>query len=176
MIEQMENQAIRLILPAYEEIPDVGLFLDQVCRYINGFLQPLSGFELTTSMISNYVKKDLIANPVKKLYGREQIASLLFIAIAKSVLSIEDIQMMLRLQQMTYPLSRAYDYFRLELQNVLEYVFEQKEEMEVVGVGTTREKAILRNTIIAVAHKIYLNRMLRMEAERKQADNEKAVP
>lgn len=162
----MNGSVTRFSLPAYGEIPDVGLFLDQVCRYINEFLEPLPGFSLTTSMISNYVKKGLISNPVKKLYGREQIAYLFFVAVGKSVLSMEDLQVLIKLQQMTYPVQRAYDYFRLELQNVLEYVFEQKEEMEAVGIDTTREKAILRNAIIAVAHKVYLNRILRQEAER----------
>ncbi len=167
---QFKDPVTQLALPAFEEIPDVGLFLDQVCRYINGYLEPLPGFGLTISMISNYVKKDLIPNPVKKQYGREQIACLFFIAVAKSVLSLEDIQLMLRLQQMTYPLHRAYDYFRLELRNVLEYVFEQKTELEIVGVETSREKVILRNTIIAAAHKVYLNRMLRLEAERQNPE------
>ena len=112
------------------------------------------------------VKKGLIANPVKKQYGREQIAYLFFIAVVKSVLSMEDLQVLIRLQQLTYPLKKSYDYFRLELQNVLEFVFEQKEEMELVGVETSREKAILRNAIIAVAHKVYINQMLAAAADK----------
>ena len=169
-MDKLENSVLRFSLPAYGEIPDVGLFLDQVCRYINEYLEPLPGFGLTTSMISNYVKKGLISNPVKKLYGREQIAYLFFIAVVKAVLSMEDLQLLIKLQQMTYSSQRAYDYFRLELRNVLEYVFEQKEEMESVGVETSREKAILRNAIIAVAHKVYLNRILRLEAERRLSE------
>ena len=165
-MDHMKNPALQLSLPAYSEIPDVGLFLDQVCRYINEFLEPLPGFGLTNSMISNYVKKGLIANPVKKQYGRDQIAYLFFIAVAKSVLSMEDLQVLIRLQQLTYPLKKSYDYFRLELQNVLEFVFEQKEEMDLVGVETSREKAILRNAIIAVAHKVYLNQMLASAADK----------
>ena len=168
-MKRMDDSMLRFSLPAYSEIPDVGLFLDQVCRYINEYLEPLPGFGLTTSMISNYVKKGLIANPVKKQYGREQIAYLFFIAVVKAVLSMEDLQLLIKLQQMTYPAQRAYDYFRLELRNVLEYVFEQKTEMDTVGVEKSKEKAILRNAIIAVAHKVYLNRMLRLEAERALA-------
>lgn len=169
-MKRMDDSMLRFSLPAYSEIPDVGLFLDQVCRYINEYLEPLPGFGLTTSMISNYVKKGLIANPVKKQYGREQIAYLFFIAVVKAVLSMEDLQLLIKLQQMTYPAQQAYDYFRLELRNVLEYVFEQKTEMDTVGVEKSREKAILRNAIIAVAHKVYLNRMLRMEAERNLSE------
>ena len=43
--------------PKYEEIPDVGLFLEQVTKYVSGFLEPLGDtITITSSMISNYVK------------------------------------------------------------------------------------------------------------------------
>jgi len=160
----MEERIGSFSLPAYEQIPDMGLFLEQVCKYINGYLADLPDYGLTTSMISNYVKKGLIANPVKKQYGREQIACLFFIAMGKSVLSLEDLQLLLRLQQLTYPVQKAYDYFREELRNVLEYVFGLKQELDTVGVEQSQEKAILRNAIMAVAHKIYLNQMLSIAA------------
>ena len=161
----MEDTILRFSLPTYEQIPDVGLFLEQVCKYINDYLSVLPGFGLTTSMISNYVKKGIIANPVKKQYSREQIAYLFFIAVVKTVLSLEDIQLLIRLQQMIYPSQRAYDYFRLELRNVLEYVFELKDQPDLIGTDNTQEKAILRNAIIAVAHKVYLNQMLSFAAK-----------
>ena len=76
-------------LPRYQEIPDVGLYLVQAAKYINSSLMPLGDGMLTGSMISNYVKKGLIGNPVKKQYSRDQIAYLIFIAICKSVLSLD---------------------------------------------------------------------------------------
>ena len=164
----VEDSIRKLSLPEFQQIPDVGLFLEQVCKYINEHLLPLPGFGLTTSMISNYVKKGLIANPVKKQYGREQIAYLFFIAVVKTVLSLEDLHLLIKLQQMTYPSQRAYDYFRLELKNVLEYVFGYKQTLDTVGVEFSQEKAILRNAIIAVAHKVYLNHMLRLAVEKAE--------
>ena len=149
-----------LRLPSYQEIPDVGLFLDQTAKYISQHLAPLQENALTGSMISNYVKKGLIANPVRKQYDREQIAYLFFIAVAKSVLSLEEIQWVIRLQKASYSSERAYAYFCQELENVLFYVFGLKETLEKVGVDNTDEKNILRNTIIAVSHKVYLNKCL----------------
>ena len=43
-------------LPRFREIPDMGLYLDQTVKYINRFLEPLGGMEITSSMVSNYVK------------------------------------------------------------------------------------------------------------------------
>ena len=81
-------------LPSYREIPDVGLYLDQTVKYVNRYLAPLGCMEITSSMVSNYVKKGLVENPVKKQYNREQIAYLFFIAVAKNVLSMEDIRLL----------------------------------------------------------------------------------
>lgn len=158
----MEERLLRFSLPVYNSIPDIGLFLDQVCKYINDALDDLPGFWLTTSMISNYVKKGMVSNPIKKQYGRDQIACLFFIAITKSVLQLEDIQLLIRLQQMTYPVAVAYDYFRTELKRVLEHVFNLKQEPITVEENISKEKMILHNTIIAVAHKVYLNQMLQL--------------
>lgn len=149
-----------LRLPHYQEIPSVGLFLDQTAKYVSEYLKPLQDTALTGSMISNYVKKGLLSNPVRKQYSREQIAYLFFIAVAKSVLSLEEIQWVIRLQKASYEPERAYEYFCRELENVLFYVFGLKEELEYIGTHDSDEKTILRNTIIAVAHKTYLNKCL----------------
>ena len=88
-------------LPRYQEIPNVGLYLEQATKYVCEYLEPLGEYSLTPSMISNYVKKGLIANPVKKQYGREQIAYLFFIAVAKSVRSLDALTGFIQLQQRT---------------------------------------------------------------------------
>ena len=166
--QSLARDVRKLQLPPYDQIPDVGLFLDQTAKYISELLKPLHDAPLTSSMISNYVKKGLIANPVRKQYGREQIAYLLFVAVAKSVLTLEEIQWVIALQKASYEPRRAYEYFREELQNVLLYVFGVKAQMDSVGTDNTDEKTILRNTIIAVAHKVYLNHMLRLAVEKAE--------
>ena len=160
MMQSIKEHIARFKLPSYGEIPDVGLYLEQTTKYISDYLRPLSSFTVTGSMISNYVKKDLIANPVKKQYGREQIAYLFFIVIAKTVLSLEDIQRIIELQKHSYPPQVAYDYFRLEMENVLGHVFGLKDTLDNIGETATHEKSILRNTIIAVAHKVYIDQCL----------------
>ena len=57
----------RFSMPRYQQIPDVGLYLEQTTQYIQQILEPLGLDEVTGSMISNYVKKGLVENPVKKL-------------------------------------------------------------------------------------------------------------
>lgn len=146
-------------LPKYDEIPDVGLYLEQVTTYINEYLAPLENLTITASMISNYVKKGLVANPIKKQYNREQIAYFLFIAAAKSVLSLDNIALFLDMQKQTYDAPTAYEYFRMELENSLHYVFGLKDHLDRIGSERqTDEKLMLRNTSITIANKIYLEK------------------
>lgn len=155
-------------LPEYDAIPDVGLYLEQATKYIGSYLEPLEGVTLTASMISNYVKRGLVDNPVKKQYSREQVAYLIFIAVTKNVLSLEDLQLFIGLQKRTYTARKAYEYFCRELENVLHHVFGLKENLDEIGVEKTDEKFMLRNTIITVAHKIYLDK--HFAAMRKQSE------
>ena len=72
-------------LPRYAQIPDVGLYLEQVVRYVNFHLAMLGEPALTSSMVSNYVKQRLIPAPQKKLYTAQHLARLIFIAVVKPV-------------------------------------------------------------------------------------------
>ena len=145
-------------LPRYRDIPDVGLYLDQTVKYINRFLAPLGCVEITSSMVSNYVKKGYIRGPERKLYDAEQIAMKNRYAIAKSVLTMEHIAKLFELQRATYSGEVAYDYFCDELENMLHFIFGLKDDMDQIGSGDTSEaKNMLHSTITAVAHIIYLN-------------------
>jgi len=86
-------------------------------------------------MISNYVKKGLIGNPVKKQYSRDQIAYLIFIAICKSVLSLDALSTFLKIQQDTYTVQRAYDYFVREFESLLLFTFDLTDTAEMFGVS-----------------------------------------
>lgn len=147
-------------LPRYQEIPNVGLYLEQATKYICSYLAPLEEFALTSSMISNYVKKGLISNPIKKQYSRDQIAYLFFIAVGKSVLSLDALANFIRLQQRTYPMQKAYDYFCEELENVLQFTFEIKDIIELRGEDSSYEKRLLYTCIVAAVQKVYLEKCL----------------
>lgn len=143
-------------LPRYREIPNVGLYLDQTVKYINPFLAPLGFSEVTPSMISNYVKKGYISNPIRKQYNADQIATLFFIAIAKNVVSMDNISLLLEMQESSYERPVAYDYFCAELENMLNYTFGLTDEVEDIGTTETEQRKILQSVIIAVVHIIYL--------------------
>ena len=171
LLEQIAASVRDFKLPRYQELPGMGLYLEQVIRYINDSFAPITDEIVTTSMVSNYVKRGMVEKPVKKLYDREQVAHLMFIATVKTVLNMEDIKLMISIQRRTYEPRVAYDYFCSEFENVLQYVFGCKETPDLVGHENTSEKIMLRNTIVAAAHKFYLSSLLsalREAEEQKQ--------
>ena len=80
-------------LPAWENIPNIGLYMEQVLQllrdYFNYIPPELVEEELiTAAAINNYVRKKIMPEPVKKKYYRIQIAYLLMILSLKQSLSI----------------------------------------------------------------------------------------
>ena len=156
-------------LPRYEDIPNVGLYLEQTVSYITEYLNPIQKGAITGSMVSNYVKKKLVANPVRKQYSREQIALLIFIAVNKSVLPLDNIKILLDIKSKYYETGKAYNYFCDQFEQSLEYVFGLRKEAPAPGnasggpegpVRNREEKDILQSTVIAVANKIYLEKWI----------------
>ena len=158
--QQIAASVANFRLPRYNEIPNVGLYLEQATKYIAETLAPLGECTLTSSMISNYVKKGLISNPVRKQYDRNQIVHLMFIAMAKSVMSLDDLYEFIRLQERTYTTQKAYDYLCLEVENMLQFVFGLKDSVDNIGSESSDEKMLLRTAIIAFTHKIYLEKCI----------------
>ena len=155
-------------LPRYAEIPTVGLYLEQTIKYINAYLAPLGCLELTSSMVSNYVKKGLIPAPVKKQYFPEQICYLFFVALAKNLTSMENIDLLISVQRGTYTLPVAYDYMCRELENMLFFFFGLKDRPEDLGETESDEKNLLRGLIMSAANVIYLNNYI--ECVREHAE------
>ena len=146
----------------------MGLYLDQVVRYVNGVLETFGCQKITASMVSNYVKKGYIASPVKKQYYAEQIAYLFFLSVAKNVLSMENISRLYAMQKRTYETQVAYDYFCQELENMLQHIFGLKDSLEEVGSAASEEKKILRCAITAMSHIIYLGYCFDMMGEDRE--------
>ena len=149
-------------MPRYDELPNVELYRDQVIEYIEQVLGPLSGCSdgpwLTPSMVNNYVKQRLVPAPVKKLYGREQIARLLTICIFKQFLSMDAIKRMFVIQNMTYPVEVAYNYVAKELNFAIEDNFMMVDGRRHVDTAhkTTRESLLVRSATEAFAAKAFL--------------------
>jgi hypothetical protein len=79
----------------WEQIPDLGLYMDQVITFIERQCRELflDGDRIfTPSMVNNYVKIGLVERPAAKKYGRGQLAQLLMICVLKQSISVENMK------------------------------------------------------------------------------------
>lgn len=143
-------------LPEYTEIPDVGLYLKQVVKFINDSAGCHFGFTVTDSMLSNYVKMHIVPSPQKKLYYRDHIALLLFISMAKSVLSLENIDALLKFQKDYCSVMEAYATFKETFESSLQAVY-SGDTLPAAPADTSEEKQLLGKIVIAMSYKFYLD-------------------
>ncbi len=84
-----------------EDIPNIDLYMDQVTTFMDKRLRtttrnPDEDKILTKTMINNYAKNELLPPPAKKKYTKEHMLLLIFIYYYKNILSISDIQALLK--------------------------------------------------------------------------------
>ncbi len=103
---------------SFGELPDLGLYMDQVTGYLNKPLGALSlsreEAPLTPSMINNYVKGGHISRPMQKKYSREQLAELYMLCSLKNALSITDAAALIYFLTEEHGTDAAYNRFVAE--------------------------------------------------------------
>ena len=123
-----------------EDIPDIDLYMDQVTTFIDSRLRtttrnPDDDKVLTKTMINNYAKNDLLPPPARKKYSKEHVLVLIFIYYFKGVMSINDIQVLLK------PITDKYFGKKgtFDLEAVYQEVFGmEKEEVELLKEDVRR--------------------------------------
>ena len=99
-LRRWEKYLLRFRLPDWEEIPNIGLYMDQVVMLLMGYLDYMppelkDEQVVTAAAINNYVRKGIMPSPDKKKYYREHIAYLVMICTLKQSLSIAMLQKLL---------------------------------------------------------------------------------
>ena len=87
-------------LPAWKELPDIGLYMDQVIALLAQYLDfiPVEGQKdkpVTPTTINNYVRLKVMPAPEKRRYYRVHIAFLIMIFTLKQGISIGSLQKLL---------------------------------------------------------------------------------
>jgi len=162
-MEQLIEDLNNFKLPKYNEIPDIDLYMDQLLSYIDNVVQPIiidrNEKILTTSMVNNYVKANIIRPTHKKRYSREHVAYLIFISIFKQVYTINELKKLMLIQVNSYTLEEAYNYFCIELEGILKTTFNDL-PLPLDSARKVSDKTIvLRTSIIAFANKLYSQKL-----------------
>ena len=81
----------------WDTLPDFPLYMDQVLSYMERQTIRLDESDaLTASMVNNYTRNGLVPRAEGKKYNREHLAYLTFICILKQVMSVRDMDLLIR--------------------------------------------------------------------------------
>ena len=96
-LRRWEKFLERYRLPAWDEVPDIGLYMEQVIVILKQYLDYMppelkDEQVITASAINNYVRMRVMPKPEKKRYYRVHIVYLIMICSLKQGLSLSMIQ------------------------------------------------------------------------------------
>ena len=150
-------------LPRFNELPRVPLYKDQVITYLEDVAKSINVNTdekiLTPTMLNNYVKQKVVSPPKDKKYNEKHLAYLIVVCVLKQVFSLQEICSLINVQIESCPIDTAYDYFCTEA--AIEAVFITRDFSYPSSASiNTLESEMVRSTVMAVAHKLYIQMQL----------------
>lgn len=141
LINSIRESVGRIDYIDVEDIPNIDLYMDQVTTFMDSRLRPSTRNKeedkiLTKTMINNYAKSEVLPPPVKKKYNKDHMVALLFIYYFKNVLSISDIQSVLK------PLNDAYfgKAESVNIQDIYEEIIKYEELQKEAIISDIEDK------------------------------------
>lgn len=177
----MENHALKeLSIPRWEELPDLDLYMDQVLSYINSRLEPLSIGEektvLTSSMVNNYVKTNIVKPPVKKHYKRYHLAYLFVVMLMKRCFSLSEIGDLIRIySDIENPerIARDYNKFVSVFESSLRRTLKEGSDSQIYFEKPNPEQILMLSVIHTLTSKIYAQAGIQ---EHKARERNEGIP
>ena len=117
-------------LPAWEDIPDLGLYMEQVLALLTNYLDYLppelkDEQFITAATINNYVRNRYMPKPRKKKYYRVHIAYLVMICTLKQSLTIATLTQMIPNDIPEERVKEIYTAYRTRHRIAAEYFVDQ---------------------------------------------------
>ena len=156
----------------WDMLPQIYLYMDQVITYMEGHLKPFEAEDgtklLTSSMINNYVKDNVLPRPEQKKYSPEHLAILTVICMLKPVLSLPNISYLVNQQMHRFNKGRLYKMFCKTQASALKEVAERSEN-EMIRLAV--ELSMEANARRIAAEKI----VNELSAKKKELENEETT-
>ncbi len=129
-LRRWERYLLRFRLPGWDEIPNMGLYMEQVVdllmEYLDYMPPELKDEQVVTgAAINNYVRRGLLPSPRRKRYYRVHIAYLLMICTLKQSLNMSMIQTLLPDGEDEAVVRAAYESYAARHNMAARYFVEQ---------------------------------------------------
>ena len=168
-LRRWEKYLLKFRLPEWQEIPDIGLYMEQVVAVLKQYLDYLppelkEEQIITSATINNYVRTHIMPEPRKKRYYRVHIAYLIIICTLKQSLSIAMIQRMMPTGLDESQVQAFYASYRERHCQACEYFVQQVRLAAAIILehAETRE-LIVSSAIIAGFSKLFAEKLLLLD-------------
>lgn len=129
-LRRWEKYLLRFRLPAWETIPNMGLYMEQVVELLKEYLDYMppelkDEQVITGAAINNYVRRGILPPPNRKRYYRVHIAYLIMICTLKQSLSMTMVQKLLPPTAEESAVRAAYESYAAQHNRTATYFVEQ---------------------------------------------------
>lgn len=166
-------------LPMWEDIPDIGLYMEQIVTLLKGYLDYLppelkEEQFISAATVNNYVRKKIMPEPIKKKYYRIHIAYLIMICSLKHCLSIPTLQTMIPMGLSEDELKSIYNsyvvqhskaavYFTNQVRLAAADILDHEESTELCAEST--EDLITAAAVISGFARLFAEKMLLLDGK-----------
>ena len=176
-LRRWEKYLLKFRLPEWQEIPDIGLYMEQVVAVLKQYLDYLppelkEEQIITSATINNYVRTHIMPEPRKKRYYRVHIAYLIIICTLKQSLSIAMVQRMIPTGLDENQVREFYQSYRDRHCKACEFFVQQvrlaaaiilDHPVESATVAADTRELIVSSAVIAGFSKLFAEKLLLLD-------------
>ena len=176
-------------LPLWKDLPDIGLYMDQVTALLSHYLDFISSANpserpITPTTINNYVRLKVMPAPIKRKYYRLHIAYLIVIFTLKQSASISSVQQIIPNGLAEEEMRTFYESYARKLQEVSNLFIEQTRTAaqdillvsEEVDDDAAVDGLIIQTLLMAGFSNIMADKLLQLRGAEKEAIVSTEVP
>ncbi|MCR5590675.1 MAG: DUF1836 domain-containing protein [Lachnospiraceae bacterium] len=166
-------------LPSWNDIPNIGLYMEQVIILLKEYLDYLppelkDEQIITAATINNYVRTKIMPEPVKKKYYRVHIAYLVMICTMKQILPIAVITKIIPTENPEDKVREIYDRYSERHKQTVQYFLKQirllagpiLDHKDIIEESTAEtEDLIIMCTISAGFSKLLAEKLLLLDGK-----------
>lgn len=169
-------------LPAWDELPDMDLYMDQVVALVGRYLDLIPHDEknpvVTPSIINNYVRLKVMPAPQRKRYSRRHLAYALMICSMKVSLTLTEIQKILPPDLEDEQISQLYNDFVLKMTETARVFIAQvnavAEQALVPGNENGCASLVLHSVVSSVLYKLLTVKLTALESHSEPEQTKEA--
>jgi len=189
-LQRWENYLNNYKLPAWKELPDIGLYMDQVIALLGQYLdfipvEDQKNKPVTPTTINNYVRLKVMPAPEKRKYYRIHIAYLIMIFTLKQGTSINGIQQLLPITADEEEVRKFYTHYIERLQDIALFYTAQTRTAAVEILGDPGEQEpredavehfIIQSILMSGFSRILAEKLLRLQdADTQQVLDQESI-